>query len=151
MELILWRHADAEDGTPDNERNLTDKGEKQAKRMAKWLKERLPGDAVIIASPAKRALQTVRALTKDFKLATEAGTSGSAESLITAIDWPNPKTSAIVVVGHQPTLGETAALLLTGRKEPWGLKKGAVIWLARGKHNGRPLVHLRAAISPDLV
>ena len=35
MELILWRHADAEDGKPDLERKLTPKGEKQAKRAAK--------------------------------------------------------------------------------------------------------------------
>ena len=37
MELILWRHADAELGQPDSERRLTDKGHKQAARMAKWL------------------------------------------------------------------------------------------------------------------
>ncbi len=151
MELILWRHADAEDGTPDSERKLTAKGVRQAKRMAKWLKARLPEDTAIIASPAKRALETVRALTTDFKVVTEVGTSGSPQSLLTAIEWPRQKTSAMVVVGHQPTLGETAALLLTGRKEPWGLKKGAVIWLVCREHEGSPRIHLRAAISPDLL
>ena len=150
MELILWRHADAEDGTPDGERRLTAKGVKQARRMAKWLKQRLPDDTVILVSPAKRSLQTVRALTTDFKIVTAIGTSGSAESLLTAIDWPKLKGN-VVVVGHQPTLGETAALLLTGGKEQWGLKKGAVIWLARREYAGVPRVHLRAAISPDLL
>ena len=37
MDLILWRHADAEDGSPDLRRALTRKGEKQAEHMAAWL------------------------------------------------------------------------------------------------------------------
>ena len=149
MELVLWRHADAEDGTPDSERRLTAKGVKQAKRMAKWLKARLPEDTEILVSPAKRALQTVRALTADFRVVTEIGTSGSADALLSAIDWRDRKACTLLVVGHQPTLGETAALLLTGKKEPWQLKKGAIIWLARPDHSQQ--IHLRAAISPDLL
>jgi phosphohistidine phosphatase len=150
MELILWRHADAEDGTPDAERKLTAKGMKQGKRMAKWLKSRLPEDTVIMASPAKRALQTVRTLTADFRVVTEIGTSGTAESLLTAIGWPKANGS-VLVVGHQPTLGETAALLLTGGKEQWELKKGAIIWLFLSENHAMPRVLLRAAISPDLL
>ena len=46
MEIILWRHAEAEDGVPgrvpDAARALTHRGQKQAKKMAKWLLERLP-------------------------------------------------------------------------------------------------------------
>lgn len=150
MELILWRHAEAEDGTPDSERKLTAKGIKQAKRMAKWLKQRLPEGTAILVSPARRTLQTVRALTQDFKIVTEVGTSGSPESLMAAIGWPGLKNN-VMVVGHQPTLGETAALLLTGKNEQWVLKKGAVIWLAHREHVGTPRFRLRAAISPDLL
>ena len=47
MELILWRHADAEDGIRDSERKLTSKGVKQAARMAKWLLPRIGEDVVI--------------------------------------------------------------------------------------------------------
>ncbi len=36
MELILWRHAEAEPGEPDLGRRLSAKGEKQARRMAEW-------------------------------------------------------------------------------------------------------------------
>jgi phosphohistidine phosphatase, SixA len=43
MELILWRHAEAEDGSPDLERELTGKGHKQAEKMAAFLRPRLPG------------------------------------------------------------------------------------------------------------
>ena len=42
MDLILWRHAEAEEGGPDLERRLTPKGRKQAKRVAAWLLQRLP-------------------------------------------------------------------------------------------------------------
>ena len=40
MDLILWRHAEAEeadDGRPDLERKLTARGERQATRVALWL------------------------------------------------------------------------------------------------------------------
>jgi phosphohistidine phosphatase len=150
MELILWRHADAADGSPDSERELTAKGIKQARRMAKWLKPRLPEDTVILASPAKRAQQTARALTADFRTVDDIGTAATPEALLAAIGWPKLEGN-VVVVGHQPTLGETAALLLTGRKEQWGIKKGALIWLARREHDAITHPHLRAAISPDLL
>ena len=38
MNLILWRHAEAEDGVPDLERGLTDKGRRQADAAARWLR-----------------------------------------------------------------------------------------------------------------
>src|SRR5262245_23237221 len=77
MNLILWRHADAEDAAPgasDDARGLTAKGEKQAKRMAAWLKSRLLDDAEILVSPARRAQQTAQALTRRFQTSAEVGT-----------------------------------------------------------------------------
>ena len=74
MDLLLWRHADALDGAPDHERALSDKGHKQAKRMAAWLNERLPADTLILASPAVRAQQTVAALKRDYQTVAELDT-----------------------------------------------------------------------------
>jgi phosphohistidine phosphatase len=151
MDLILWRHADAEDGiSPDSERRLTAKGIKQAARMAKWLKKRLPADAVVLASPANRSQQTARALTPDFEVVEEIGTSASAHDVLRACGWPKAGRT-LVVVGHQPTLGEVAATLLTGTPQQLSLKKGAVIWIACGTGGGFARPHLRAAISPDLL
>jgi phosphohistidine phosphatase SixA len=62
MDLILWRHADAEDAIPDLTRNLTTKGDRQAKRMAGWLRVHLPKQARILSSPANRSRQTADAL-----------------------------------------------------------------------------------------
>jgi len=39
MELILWRHADAEDGIQDAGRKLTAKGRSRAECMAAWLRQ----------------------------------------------------------------------------------------------------------------
>ncbi|MDO8596376.1 MAG: histidine phosphatase family protein, partial [Sulfuricaulis sp.] len=111
MELILWRHADAESATtsPDSERKLTAQGIMQAARMAEWLRLRLPDGAVVLASPAQRAQQTAQALTPDFVTVKEIGTSAAPEEVLLACGWPGGGR-AVVVVGHQPTLGEVAAL-----------------------------------------
>lgn len=150
MELILWRHADAEDDAQDSERRLTAKGVKQAARMAKWLRPRIPEDAVILSSPAKRAQQTARALNPEFKTVKEIGTSAAPEDILHAAGWPGDNRT-VVLVGHQPTLGETAAWLLTGSKEVWGLKKGAVVWISRRAGDKDARTQLRALISPDLL
>ena len=150
MELILWRHAEAEDGIHDGERKLTAKGLKQALRMAKWLRARIPDGAVILASPARRAQQTARALNPEFRTVDKIGLAAEAEDVLLAAGWPGDDRT-VVVVGHQPTLGETAALLLTGAKEQWTVKKGAVIWIARRADLAHARTHLRAAISPDLL
>jgi phosphohistidine phosphatase len=148
MELILWRHADAEDGAPDAERRLSGKGVRQAEQMAKWLKERLPRDALILASPARRAQETARALTAKYETRSELDTAATPQAVLKAVGWPRGER-AVVVVGHQPTLGEIAALLLAGRAMPWSIKKGAVWWFAR---RGRDdATGLRAVMSPDLL
>ena len=36
MDLLLWRHAEAVEGSPDHARELTERGQRQARRMATW-------------------------------------------------------------------------------------------------------------------
>jgi phosphohistidine phosphatase len=147
MELILWRHADAEDGVRDEERILTAKGRKQARRMASWLGRRLPRDALIRVSRAQRAQQTARALAKKFEISEDVGPEATARSVLKAADWPRG-AGTVVIVGHQPTLGQAAALALTGVASDWRLKKGAIWWLATDDGN-ETLV--RAVLAPDLM
>lgn len=150
MELILWRHAEAEDGAPDASRALTRKGIKQAQRMAKWLAPRLPDGTQVLASPARRTVQTASELTSNFTTDNRLSTSGDAESLLAATGWPKRRDN-ILIVGHMPTLGEAAALLLTGKVYPWELKKGAIFWLTLNERLGATRFQLRAAISPKLL
>ncbi len=154
MELILWRHADAEPGDPDMTRNLTVKGEKQARRVAKWLHSRLPQNAKIYVSPAARAQQTAQALAEisNHKLRTVEGLApgASAADVLAAVDWPNSRAT-IVVVGHQPTLGLVASELLGGREQDWSIKKGSVWWISHRDNGGDERAVLRAVVNPDLV
>lgn len=150
MELILWRHAEAEDGLPDSARELTDKGLKQARAMAAWLEPRLPENTRIIVSPAQRTQQTASALSNDFETVKEIGTSASARDILAAAGWPTAK-GAVVVIGHQPTLGEVAALLLSGELAGWNIKKGTVWWFSHKEKAGIEETVLRAVISPDML
>ena len=110
MELIVWRHAEAEDSSPDVARKLTTKGEKQAQKMASWLKERIKKPVRILVSPTVRTQQTATALSAKFETSTEVGIRASVERILRAAGWPNAE-GTVLVVGHQPTLGQLAAML----------------------------------------
>lgn len=149
MDLILWRHAEAEDGLDDSARALTKRGRKQAALMAKWLKERLPQDTEVLVSPAKRAQQTAEPLGLPCQSSNKVGTGASAADVLAAADWPR-RSGAVVVVAHQPTLGRVAALLLSGEASDWAIKKGAVWWITCRRRGGHAEVTLKAAITPEL-
>jgi phosphohistidine phosphatase len=150
MELILWRHADAADGYPDAERELTDKGLTQAKRMAFWLNARLPAEVLILASPARRAQQTAAALQRAVTTCAAVDTSADAQGLLKAARWPRGGQTTLIV-GHQPTLGHAASLMLTGAEGELSIKKGAVWWLAARPRQGALHAVLRAVMTPDLL
>jgi phosphohistidine phosphatase len=150
MELILWRHADAADGYPDAERELTEKGRMQAKRMAFWLNARLPEDVLILASPARRAQQTAAALQRAVTTCAAVDTSADARGLLKAARWPRGARTTLIV-GHQPTLGHAASLMLTGVEGELSVKKGAVWWMAARPRNGATHAILRAVMTPDLL
>jgi phosphohistidine phosphatase len=149
MDLILWRHAEAEDGFPDLERALTPKGHKQAGRMAAWLREHLPDGTRVLVSPATRAQQTAEALTKSYETVKEIAPGAPHTAVLEAAGWPHAK-GTVLVVGHQPTLGQAVAFLLSGEPEEWDMKKGAIFWLAHQRVGPAQAV-LRAAISPKLL
>lgn len=149
MELILWRHAEAEDGFPDSARNLTDKGRNQARRMADWLRSELPADAVMIVSPAQRTQQTATALQKDFITNDEIGPGASAKNVLDAAHWPDA-SGAVIVVGHQPTLGEVIKKLIPVIPAGLRMKKGSVWWIrCEEKDHFEPILHV--VMYPDMV
>ena len=150
MDLILWRHAEAVDGPDDMKRELTQKGQKQARHIAAWLLPRLPENTRVIASPAERSLQTASALTHAFIVNGSIAPGAPARAVLNAAGWPDAE-GAVVVVGHQPTLGEAAALLLTRNSLPWSIKKAGVWWFRRRNRDGASQTLLRAVISPDVL
>lgn len=154
MDLLLWRHCEAEPGEPDLGRELTGKGEKQARRVAAWLHAHLPDSARILVSPARRAQQTAAALAelapRKLKTVDALAPGASADDVLKAVRWPDAK-AAIVVVGHQPTLGWVASRLLTGAEADWPIRKGGVWWFSARDRDGIEQVVLRAVIAADLV
>jgi len=150
MDLILWRHAEAEEGGADLERKLTPKGRKQAKRVAAWLLQRLPSKVAVLSSPARRARQTADALELRPKLVERLAPGAGVSDVLQAIDWPRRK-GAVLVVGHQPTLGCVASYLVSGSPVEWSIRKGGLWWLNYRVRGGESQVVVRAVIAPDLV
>jgi phosphohistidine phosphatase len=151
VDLILWRHAEAEEadtGEDDLKRPLTTKGERQAERMAEWLNRRLAHSTRVLVSPALRCQQTAKSLGRKFRTATAIGPGASAEELLAIAGWPDG-SNPVLIVGHQPTIGLAAGLLLTGAAQPWAVKKGAVWWLRYRPRSDDGHIVLQAVQSPD--
>lgn len=150
MELILWRHADAEDGFPDEERALTPLGLAQAKQMAGWLKKHMPKDIKILVSPAKRAQQTASALNLPFTTMDELAPGASPQAVLQLANWDTTK-GAVLIVGHQPSLGIAAAIAMSRKVQYWSIKKGSIWWLASRIRAEEEQAIIRAVITPDLL
>jgi phosphohistidine phosphatase len=157
MDLILWRHAEAEDleETEDGcgadlSRRLTPKGERQALRMAAWLDRQLPEGVRVYCSPAVRTEQTVIALGRKYKARDELRPNGTVEELLQLVQWPDARQPALVV-GHQPTLGRTVARLLDWREEDCSIRKGSVWWLRQRERDGRAQTVIVTVQMPELL
>jgi phosphohistidine phosphatase len=152
MNLIIWRHAEAEDeASSDMARQLTARGRKQAQAAAKWLKSRIDDDAVMLVSPAVRTIQTAEAFGDRYRTVNELAPGGTAQAVLAAARWPEGVADTVVVVGHQPTLGRTAALLMTGHEAEWPVKKAGIWWFQQRGRSGDGALVLRAVTSPDLL
>ena len=157
-DIIFWRHADAEPGIPDLERKLTRKGKKQAAKMGAWLDQQLPDTCKILCSPAQRALQTAEGLGRKYKVCNSLAPDAGVEVALATCQAEQGK--ALLIIGHQPTLGQLASLLMTGAVEDWTLRKGSILWLSQRKteqqgdeepaETGTPSYYIKAALQADM-
>ena len=157
MDLILWRHAEAEDGLQgeaqtglDLERSLTQRGEKQALRMAAWLDRQLHEGARILVSPARRCEQTALALGRKYKIRSELAPDATPAQLLDLVQWPAHKYP-VLVIGHQPTLGQTIALLMGLKDSDCAVKKGSLWWLRNRDRDGRIQTVVVTVQSPEVL
>jgi phosphohistidine phosphatase len=151
MDLILWRHAEAEEGNsaiPDHKRRLTVHGEKQAKQVARWLHQHLPRKRRVLASPTERTQQTAHALKLPYEIEPKLDIGATVKDVLTAAGWPS-QSGAVLLIGHQPTLGRVAALLLGGAEADWSIKKGGVWWFSSRVRGDETQTVLRAVLNPD--
>jgi phosphohistidine phosphatase len=150
MDLLLWRHAEAADGKPDLARALTRHGHEQARAMAQWLKKRLPAGTRLLSSPARRAQETAAALGMPVETLDELSTDAAPSALIAAADWPDGKCT-VLIVGHQPTLGETAGVILGPKGYQLSVRKGAVVWLRSPRRTIRDPAKLVLVMEPEML
>ena len=150
MDLLLWRHAEAEEGDDDMKRRLTGRGEKQARALARWINQNQPKNLRIVASPAVRTQQTAAALGLPFETHRSLGPDACVSDIIAVSGWP-AAGGAVLVVGHQPALGRMASLLLAGQEAEWTIKKGALWWLTNRTRAGETQTVLRTVIPPERV
>lgn len=158
MDLILWRHAEAEllrEGADDLSRILTPKGERQAARMAAWLDRHLPEGTRVLSSPARRTEQTVQALGRKYKLREELGPAATPNDVLSLLKWdattgPHGK-GPVLLVGHQPWLGQVVAHLLRLQEAECAVRKGAVWWLRTRMREERLQTVLLTVTCPELI
>lgn len=156
MNILLWRHAEAADGSPDLERALTVQGTKQAARVSHWLSTRLPAGARVLASPALRTRQTAQALDRNFEVDERLAPHRDTRDYLEVIGWPLDPQAAqsddtVILVGHQPILGWVASTLMTGDAIGWSIDKGALWWLTTRRRAGRHQALMNLVVNPELV
>ena len=153
MDLIFWRHAEtteAEDGQADAERPLTARGERQALRMAHWLERQLPESTKVLCCPSVRAEQTVIPLGRKYKLREELSPNASIDDVLTLAQWPLNKHSVLLVT-HQPLIGEIISQLMHIQLQELVVRKGAVWWLRSRFKDEKPQTMLVTVQTPELL
>ncbi len=121
VDIIFWRHAHAkpaQDDQDDMERPLSVKGEKQARQMAAWLNQRLDKRVIVLTSPALRTVQTANALGLEYEVEQEIRPGADMETILDVIsrhldaDENEQLPRQILLVGHQPWIGQTIGRML---------------------------------------
>jgi phosphohistidine phosphatase len=128
---VLWllRHGDAEDGTPDSERPLSDKGREQAMAVGTALKALGVGLDACLASPKVRAADTARIACEPLGIEPElepklSGGPFDAQALAAGLG------DDVLLVGHDPDFS-MAVHSLTGAQVR--LKKGGLAGIEKGE------------------
>ncbi len=159
INLFLWRHADAEDSSPDLARSLTARGKRDAARVARALAKHLDENSRVVISPAVRTRETARYLIDkaslplevDDRLAPGAALNEILAALESAIASCTGDSPSLVMVGHQPWIGQVARRLLTNGNGDWSVKKASAWWLVRRSRDGSTEWTLRSVLDPELV
>jgi phosphohistidine phosphatase len=128
---VLWllRHGDAEDGSPDAERPLTDKGREQARAVGAALKALGVELDACLASPKVRALETARIACEPLDVEPQlepklAGGPFDAQALAAGLG------DDVLLVGHDPDFS-MAVHSLTGAQVR--MKKGGLAGVEKGE------------------
>lgn len=155
MQLVIIRHAIAEDaaeGQEDASRKLTDKGKKRFKKHVQALSKLGFSFDRVLHSPYRRAVQTAKLckpLAKNGLTETELLAKEPSRELLKRLSEADDCTA---VIGHQPWLSELAGWMCFNARthgQKIALKKGGVIVL-EGVAKGRGMTLIQA-LSPAVL
>lgn len=163
MELLIFRHGIAEDVSPsgdDARRRLTERGVERTAAAARGLATLIEPPDRVLTSPKTRARQTAEIAAGIFDRPVELVpviAHGSAEAIREALAQRDE--ARLMVVGHEPTLGELVALLIGGRPGAGAvaMKKAGAAWLEAdvddggGAGSARSRGVLRALLPPRVL
>jgi phosphohistidine phosphatase len=150
MRLYIVRHAIAAPhgtpGVPENDRPLTEEGIKKMREAAAGLRSLEYIPELILSSPLPRARQTAEILLDAFghnrtglEILEALAPFGSRKELYKAIASYEKKLKSLMIVGHQPSLGEIAGEIAWGSPEHFlDFKKGGACAIEL-EHAGVPL------------
>jgi phosphohistidine phosphatase len=135
MRLYIVRHAIAVPrGTPgiqDDDRDLTKEGIKKMREAALGLRNLGCIPELLLSSPLIRASRTAEILLEAFgkgiemKIASSLAPSGNRQELYREMAQYSKRLKSLMIVGHQPSLGEIAGEIVWGSPEHYiELKKG---------------------------
>ena len=156
--VIFWRHAEAEEALgseqgdeADLRRSLTKQGRRDAAQVAGWIKSQLPKPWTVISSPAQRARQTAQHL-NDYPSTDPRLRPGAAmEDLLSVVSEFPREAGALILVGHQPTLGRAGLYWITGCDQQFSMRKSGLLWAVERSREAGIQRSLRACISADLL
>jgi phosphohistidine phosphatase len=159
INLFIWRHAEAGESSPDLARRLTQRGQRDAARVAKAIARQLDEKSCVVCSPAVRTRETVEPLIArvsldlviDERLAPGAKVDDVLNVLEATMTSCADEEPTIVMVGHQPWAGQLARRLLTNTRGDLSVKKAAAWWLIRRSRDGSTEWTMKAVLDPDLV
>lgn len=153
-QILVWRHAEAQLGAADLQRELTPLGHEQARRVGHWLSAHAPASVVGLSSPATRARQTMQAFRTDYRVCSGLAPDAGLAALIQTLDdfWA-AGAMQILLTGHQPTLGRFIAHALGMPAVSLTVRRSSLWWLAA---SDGPLTNpgsalLRTVVDPDFV
>ena len=163
MKLYIVRHAIAAphgtSGIPDDERPLTEEGIKKMSQVAAGLRslEYIPD--LILSSPLPRAKQTAEILLEAFgqkriglEILPALAPAGSRRELYQTIASYERKHESLMLVGHQPSLGEIAGEIAWGSPgHSLELKKGGACAIELVRSGEPPEGSLISLLTPSIL
>jgi phosphohistidine phosphatase len=162
MILYIVRHAIAVPrgtlGIRDDDRTLTEEGMAKMRKNAAGLRALNYLPELILSSPLPRARQTAEILLEafekkiDLKIAPALAPSGERVELYREVRRYEKKLKSLMLVGHQPSLGEIAGEIAFGSPECYvNFKKGGACAIEWESIRGAPGGIMLSLLTPSIL